>query len=159
MVFSFPQKCYSLTWCIKKITDQPCFNVIFYLLRSVARSLLFILWAVVFITKKNFYFITVLTLNANYLYYWQCNFKNVMLPEGYSKKQWKNNYTRRLFQFHLVALWIYKSHLLYGVLSALSIKCNALHHWKVQISYNKTYHAFRGRNIFKKQTLNCIFLK
>ena len=37
------------------------------------------------------------------------------------------------------------------------IKCNALHHWKVQIIQNKTYHHFRGRNIFKKQTQNCIF--
>ena len=37
------------------------------------------------------------------------------------------------------------------------IKCNALRHWKVQIILNKTYHPFRGRNIFKKQTRNCLF--
>ena len=27
----------------------------------------------------------------------------------------------------------------------------------LQIIYNKTYYPFRGRNIFKKQTRNCIF--
>ena len=32
MVFSFLQRiCYSLTSCIKKIADHPCYNVIFYL--------------------------------------------------------------------------------------------------------------------------------
>ena len=37
------------------------------------------------------------------------------------------------------------------------LRNNALHHWVVQIIYNKTYCPFRGRNIFKKQTQNCIF--
>ena len=32
MVFSFLQRiCHPLTRCIKKIADQPCYNVIFYL--------------------------------------------------------------------------------------------------------------------------------
>ena len=38
------------------------------------------------------------------------------------------------------------------------IKYNDLRHWQVRIIYNKTYHDFRGRNIFKKQTQTCIFL-
>ena len=38
------------------------------------------------------------------------------------------------------------------------IKYHAIHHWKVQIIWSKTYHPFRGRNIFKKQTQNKIFL-
>ena len=35
MVISFLQrKCHPVTWCIKKIADQPCYNVIFYLRRT-----------------------------------------------------------------------------------------------------------------------------
>ena len=39
------------------------------------------------------------------------------------------------------------------------IKCNVLHHWKVQIIENKTHHCFSGRNIFKKQTQKIAFFK
>ena len=35
MMFSFLQRrCHPLTRCIKKIADQPCYNVIFYLRRT-----------------------------------------------------------------------------------------------------------------------------
>ena len=33
-VFSFLQRCHPITRCIKKIVDQPCYNVIFYLRRT-----------------------------------------------------------------------------------------------------------------------------
>ena len=90
MVFSFLQRrCHPFTRCIKKIADRPCYNIIFYwearnknikkgyawvyhLIKSVARSILFrlhILSACFHNQKKNL-FNTVLTLNANFLYYW-----------------------------------------------------------------------------------------
>ena len=35
MVISFLQRrCHPVTWCIKKIADQPCYNVIFYFRRT-----------------------------------------------------------------------------------------------------------------------------
>ena len=92
LVFSFLQrKCCPHTRCIKKIANQPCYNVIFlfvknrtqmlkksmacvyHLFKSVARSLLFRL-------RILSAFNTVVTLNPNFLYYWPCSFNNVMFP-------------------------------------------------------------------------------
>ena len=77
MVISFLQRrCHPVTRCIKKIAYQPCYNVIFYLRTTEQKYLKkcmpvfttywevlpdryffdFKFWALVFITKKNFFF-------------------------------------------------------------------------------------------------------
>ena len=102
MVFSFLQRrSHPLTKCIKKIANHPCYNVFFFiwegqntnikkgytrvyhLLRSVARSILFRLHissTCFYNQKKKHFFNTVLTVNANFLYYWPCSFNNVVFP-------------------------------------------------------------------------------
>ena len=62
---------------IKKV-----YGCVYHLLRSMARSLLFRLQisSACFYNKKKFFFLIVLTLNANFLYYWPCSFNNVMFP-------------------------------------------------------------------------------
>ena len=102
MVFSFLQRwCHPLTKCIKKFLTSPVimyfffvwegqntnikkgYACVYHLLRSVARSLLFRLYissTCFYNQKKKHFFNTVLTLNANFLYYWPCSFNNVMFP-------------------------------------------------------------------------------
>ena len=80
-----------LQGALKKLLTSPViiFNLIFYLsstqhcvyhlLRNVVRSLLFRLhMSAGFYNKKRKFFNTVLTLNANFLYYSQCSFNNVI---------------------------------------------------------------------------------
>ena len=110
MVFSFLQRFHPLTRCIKKY----CYNVEKYRKQILKKSMPvfttywevlpdryffeFIFWALLFITKKKKIFITVLTLNANFLYYWPCSVSLRLLHKTMKILNTKlDNGTRRLF--------------------------------------------------------------
>ena len=59
---------------------QKVMTCLYHLLRSVARLLIFRIFITKKKKKKKKLFNTVLTLKANFLYYYPCGFNNVVFP-------------------------------------------------------------------------------